>query len=144
MQSNALQSLSSVAINANPLPLALIDALDGGEWMDMSSAGGRVLGKRFGVRTLYPEFYDYVKIVRATDFFASPEAAAYWPGGLDASLDIDPARAVLIGDIVGAGEDFLTLDYRTDPATVRLLTDVGWEHVASSIPELFDQLDERR
>ncbi len=131
---------TKVAINGNILPDALVEALDSGRWMELSGAGARVIESRFGVRALYPDFFDYVKIVRATEFFVSDGAADYWPGGLDPLLDMDPQRSVLIGDLVGAGEDFLALDYRSDPATVRLLIDEGWAHVAGSVTELIEQL----
>lgn len=130
-----------VAINANPVPRALVTALDSGRWMELSSSAGQLLGADFGIRALYPELYDYMKIVRATAFITSEHGAPYWPGGLDPQLDIDPSRCVIIGDPVGADEDFLALDTRTDTPNVRLLTDLGWEHVASSIDVFLERLE---
>lgn len=131
---------TKVAINGNVLPAELVEALDSGRWMELSGAGAQLIASRFGIRPLYPDFYDYVKIVRATEFFVSADAAGYWLGGLDPHLDMDPQQTVLIGDLVGAGEDFLALDYRSASATVRLLTDDGWVHVARSVTEFLDQL----
>ena len=134
---------TTVSINGNNLPSELVDVLDSGQWMDLSPAAGRLINGRFGTRTLYPDLYDYVKIVRATDFFASDAAAGYWPGGIDRSLNMDPAKSVLIGDLVGAGEDFLALDYRPAQPCVRFLADAGWVEVATSITEFLEQLEAR-
>jgi len=128
-------------INGNHLPVELVEALDNGRWMSLSAEAGRFIRQRFGTRTLYPDLYDYVQIVRATDFFVSDAAAGYWPGGVDRDLDMDPSRSVLIGDLVGSGDDFLALDYRPSQPVVRFLADAGWVQVADSIAELIDQLD---
>lgn len=140
------QTATTVVINGNPLPPELVDALDSGRWMDLSPEAGRLIGQRFGTRTLYPDLYDYVKIVRSTDFFVSEAAAGYWPGGAKRELDIDPRRSVVIGDLVGAGDDFLALDYRTTDhshgqPSVRFLANAGWELVAESMAELLEQLE---
>lgn len=132
---------TTVAINGNDLPPELVEVLDSGQWMDLSGAAGRLINERFGTRTLYPDLYDYAQIVRATDWFASDAAAGYWPGGLDRSLDMRPDNSVLIGDLVGAGEDLLALDHRSTPPCVRFLTDPGWVKVADSISEFLEQLE---
>lgn len=132
---------TTVAINGNALPTDLVDALDSGRWVGLSVEAGRFIQSRFGTRTLFPDLYDYVQIVRTTDFFVSDAGAGYWPGGIDRSLDMDPSRSVLIGDVVGAGEDFLALDYRSESPSVRFLDNTGWVHVADSITELMQELE---
>lgn len=140
MSVDSLTTPTTVAINGNYLPIELVDALDSGRWMELSGAAGNAIGERFGTRTLYPDLYDYVKIVRATDFFISDAGAGYWPGGIDRNLDMDPEKTVLIGDLVGAGDDFLALDFRPNTPSVRFLADDGWVLVADSIAALLDEL----
>lgn len=132
---------TTVAINGNPLPGDLVEALDDGRWMDFSAAAGQLISARFGTRTLYPDLYGYVRIVRATDFFASDAGSGYWHGGLDRTLDMDPTKSVLIGDLVGAADDFLALDYRAGQPVVRFLTNDGWVQVAASVTELIAALE---
>lgn len=141
MHVDSVQSPTSVSINGNNLPPELVEVLDSGKWMDLSHEAGRLINERFGTRTLFPDLYDYVKIVRATDFFASDAASSYWPGGVNRELDMNPDKSVLIGDLVGAGEDFLALDYRPGQPCVRFLADAGWVEIANSITEFLEQLE---
>ncbi len=130
-----------VAINGHPLPVEMLAAINVGEWMTSLS---KAAGARFGLDTNHRTvFYDYNQMVLGTSFFASPEASPFWqypPSQPDPMLIADPAKSVLICELVEYKENYLLLDYRSEPPCVRLLTDAGWELVANSIADLIEQL----
>lgn len=133
-----------------PLPPALIDLIDSGVWPTSATAASQNL-----TPVAAPEDVERVAPGERALFLEPPpfrtlaEEIADNPGFWDEHGvlgDIDPDRALVIGDFGPGSDAVLVLDYRTsadDPTVVRLAwTDVGtrWVEVAPTVDDLVRRL----
>ena len=129
-------------IHGLPLPPALIAAMTTGRWRTPSSPALRVL---FPEEPLHPCFYapghiqfenkDWPALAVSPSYLGLP--STHRPPG-----DIDPKRAILIGDLTV--DKPIALDYRqsmTDPRVVYLADPpLNWVEIAPSISVFLDAL----
>ena len=120
-------------IGSHALPSALVKAVGDGRWRPPSDEA--IFVDVFGEEPDGPQFYDYPTMVRQNQSFQqmAPEGA-FSPDGDEPG--IEPASAVLIGDL---GADMpIALDYRKSNVEPRVLylASSGWVEVASNVEGL--------
>ena len=120
----------SASIGNLAVPRELVDAIDAGRWLPPHD--DRVISDVFGDEPDDPRFYDLPTMARQNQRFQSrsPAELAGDVFGAQRGLGIDPALAVLIGDL---GADMpIALDFRISQTRPRVLyfgAD-GWREVA--------------
>lgn len=122
------------------LPRELMIAIDVGRWLPPHD--DRIISDVFGDEPDDPRFYDLPTMTRQNQRFQSRSQAELASDiiGAQRGLGIDPALAVLIGDL---GADMpIALDYRTSDTRPRVIyfgAD-GWREVAPDIDTLLRRL----
>jgi hypothetical protein len=118
-----------------PVPEALLQTIHEGRWKPPAK---RLLAEVFADDPIDPRFYDVSEMLRQNQLFQSwsqrdlyDHLCVTYPG-----IGVDPALAVIIGDL---GTDSpIVLDYRLDrdrPRVLHLRVD-GWREVAPDVEAL--------
>jgi hypothetical protein len=119
-----------------PLPATLLAALDKGRWRLPQYM--EKLARIFRDEPDGPHFFDVAAMVKQNQSFQGKSQAevAHMVPGSDGGIGVDPALAVLIGDL---GADMpIALDYRTNEANPRViyLGSEGWYEIAPDLDTL--------
>jgi hypothetical protein len=131
---------SVVSVGGLELPGDLLEAIGGGRWKAPKDVDR--IKDIFGDEPDWPQFYDLASITRQNQFFQNRslvELDEDVPGS-SRGLGVDPALAVLIGDL---GADMpIALDYRPSRNNPRViyLADDGWREVAPDFEMLCRRL----
>lgn len=131
---------STTRVGNLPLPGALLQMIRDGRWMPPRELA--TIADVFRDEPDEPHFYDLPAMLRQNQSFQGKSQAdlAEMVFGSDRGLGINPALAVLVGDL---GADMpIALDYRADKVNPRViyLGSEGWYEVAPDFETLVQWL----